>query len=407
MTMMPMRRTARRGDRAARRCWSRAARRRDRRRRAPIRSSRSTARCSRSTSRSTATSSSRSRSAYIDDRAAASIRTRSSQLLQQHRRLLLRRQRRCCRASRTRPGNDLGRVIVNTVFGLGGLIDIASEAGIPRGDEDFGQTFGHWGIPQGPYLFIPLFGPTTVRDGTGLDRALLCSARSRYIQRRAGAQRPVRPRLRRPARAGAATRTTLVDKAALDPLHVHPPRLPAAPRVPGLRWQAAAPEGRRRMKIAAMPLTATRCRRASLLSRCRAARRCAAARAGGARRAGQARVAEDVLQIDQGRSEDPGRRPGAHPRSDRDEAAAELRLHAHDRARDGPQLAAGDARAAEAAHRRVPHAARAHVLERADAVPRRDDRRQAAARRRQRHRRRPCAPRSSARAGRRCRSTTA
>ncbi len=64
-------------------------------------------------------------------------------------------------------GNDLGRVITNTGFGLLGLIDIASDAGIPKGNEDFGQTFGFWGIPQGPYLFIPIFGPTTVRDGTG------------------------------------------------------------------------------------------------------------------------------------------------------------------------------------------------------------------------------------------------
>jgi len=64
-------------------------------------------------------------------------------------------------------GNDLGRVITNTGFGLLGLIDIASEAGIPKGNEDFGQTFGYWGIPQGPYLFIPVFGPTTVRDGSG------------------------------------------------------------------------------------------------------------------------------------------------------------------------------------------------------------------------------------------------
>jgi phospholipid-binding lipoprotein MlaA len=64
-------------------------------------------------------------------------------------------------------GNDLGRVITNTGFGLLGLIDIASEAGIPKGNEDFGQTFGYWGIPQGPYLFIPVLGPTTVRDGTG------------------------------------------------------------------------------------------------------------------------------------------------------------------------------------------------------------------------------------------------
>jgi phospholipid-binding lipoprotein MlaA len=64
-------------------------------------------------------------------------------------------------------GNDLGRVMVNSTFGLGGLIDIASDAGIERGNEDFGQTFGYWGLGQGPYLFIPFFGPTTVRDGTG------------------------------------------------------------------------------------------------------------------------------------------------------------------------------------------------------------------------------------------------
>jgi phospholipid-binding lipoprotein MlaA len=64
-------------------------------------------------------------------------------------------------------GNDMGRVITNTGFGLLGLIDIASDAGIEKGNEDFGQTFGYWGIPQGPYLFIPVFGPTTVRDGSG------------------------------------------------------------------------------------------------------------------------------------------------------------------------------------------------------------------------------------------------
>jgi len=64
-------------------------------------------------------------------------------------------------------GNDLGRVITNTGFGVLGLIDIAGSGNIPKGDEDFGQTFGFWGIPQGPYLFIPVFGPTTVRDGCG------------------------------------------------------------------------------------------------------------------------------------------------------------------------------------------------------------------------------------------------
>ena len=65
-------------------------------------------------------------------------------------------------------GNDMGRVMVNTMFGLGGILDIASDIGIERGNEDFGQTFGVWGAPQGPYLFIPFLGPTTVRDGTGV-----------------------------------------------------------------------------------------------------------------------------------------------------------------------------------------------------------------------------------------------
>jgi phospholipid-binding lipoprotein MlaA len=64
-------------------------------------------------------------------------------------------------------GDDLGRVLLNTAFGLGGIFDLASMVGIERGNEDFGQTFGVWGFPQGPYLFVPFFGPTTVRDGTG------------------------------------------------------------------------------------------------------------------------------------------------------------------------------------------------------------------------------------------------
>jgi phospholipid-binding lipoprotein MlaA len=64
-------------------------------------------------------------------------------------------------------GNDFGRVMLNT-FVMGGIFDLASDIGIERGGEDFGQTFGVWGFPQGPYLFVPVFGPTTVRDGTGV-----------------------------------------------------------------------------------------------------------------------------------------------------------------------------------------------------------------------------------------------
>jgi phospholipid-binding lipoprotein MlaA len=65
-------------------------------------------------------------------------------------------------------GDDLGRVLLNTGFGLGGIFDLASMIGIERGNEDFGQTFGVWGFPQGPYLFVPFLGPTTVRDGAGV-----------------------------------------------------------------------------------------------------------------------------------------------------------------------------------------------------------------------------------------------
>jgi phospholipid-binding lipoprotein MlaA len=64
-------------------------------------------------------------------------------------------------------GNDFGRVMLNT-FVMGGIFDLASDMGIERGGEDFGQTFGFWGFPQGPYLFVPVFGPTTVRDGAGV-----------------------------------------------------------------------------------------------------------------------------------------------------------------------------------------------------------------------------------------------
>ena len=60
--------------------------------------------------------------------------------------------------------DNLLRFSVNTVLGLGGLLDIASEAGIPRTRIDFGQTLGRWGVPSGAYLVLPFMGPSTVRD---------------------------------------------------------------------------------------------------------------------------------------------------------------------------------------------------------------------------------------------------
>lgn len=64
--------------------------------------------------------------------------------------------------------DSLVRFNVNTVFGLGGVLDIASEMGIPRRKTDFGLTLGRWGVPTGPYLVLPLLGPSTVRDTVAL-----------------------------------------------------------------------------------------------------------------------------------------------------------------------------------------------------------------------------------------------
>jgi phospholipid-binding lipoprotein MlaA len=63
---------------------------------------------------------------------------------------------------------SLGRVFVNTTLGLGGLFDVASTQGIPKRNEDFGQTLGHYGVPAGPYLVLPVLGPSNVRDALGL-----------------------------------------------------------------------------------------------------------------------------------------------------------------------------------------------------------------------------------------------
>ena len=62
----------------------------------------------------------------------------------------------------------LGRILVNSTIGLGGLFDVASDMGLTTDDEDFGQTMGVWGVEEGPYVVLPLLGPSTVRDSAGL-----------------------------------------------------------------------------------------------------------------------------------------------------------------------------------------------------------------------------------------------
>ena len=63
--------------------------------------------------------------------------------------------------------HDTGRLLLNTTVGIGGLLDPATAAGLDKNDEDFGQTFGKWGVGAGPYIMLPFLGPTTLRDGVG------------------------------------------------------------------------------------------------------------------------------------------------------------------------------------------------------------------------------------------------
>lgn len=64
--------------------------------------------------------------------------------------------------------NDVTRVLVNSTVGLLGVIDVGSKTGLTKHNEDFGQTLGYWGMPAGPYVMLPLFGPSTLRDTAGL-----------------------------------------------------------------------------------------------------------------------------------------------------------------------------------------------------------------------------------------------
>ena len=72
-------------------------------------------------------------------------------------------------------GNTALRLIINTTLGVGGLDDRASDFGYPERDNDFGLTLGMWGVPDGPYLVLPGFGPSSPRDATGIavDSAVL------------------------------------------------------------------------------------------------------------------------------------------------------------------------------------------------------------------------------------------
>jgi phospholipid-binding lipoprotein MlaA len=112
-------------------------------------------------------------------------------------------------------GSDICRIGVNTTVGVLGCFDVASKWGFEKHNEDFGQTLGRWGIPSGPYLVLPLFGPSTVRDGT----ALIVDSYTdpmRYINAIPVRNSTYGVRLV-DKRAQALDTTNFIDNAALDP----------------------------------------------------------------------------------------------------------------------------------------------------------------------------------------------
>lgn len=114
----------------------------------------------------------------------------------------------------TAAAEDLMRIAINTTFGVGGLFDVATEARLPRHHQDFGLTMGRWGVPPGPYLVLPLFGPSSLRDAIG-----------RGVDVKFNVLGSVTPAIRNPlygvqfvsTRSDMLGATDLLSQAALDP----------------------------------------------------------------------------------------------------------------------------------------------------------------------------------------------
>jgi phospholipid-binding lipoprotein MlaA len=106
------------------------------------------------------------------------------------------------------------RVATNTLFGIGGLFDVASDLGMERQSEDFGQTLGWWGMPAGPYVVWPLFGPSTVRDSLGRPLDMAWSPSAAVNDSTAGVSLSVLSLV--DTRANLLSATRVLDDIALD-----------------------------------------------------------------------------------------------------------------------------------------------------------------------------------------------
>lgn len=111
--------------------------------------------------------------------------------------------------------NDSLRFVFNSTLGIGGLFDVAGEdMGLPRNNEDFGQTLAVWGVDKGSYLYIPLFGPNTVRDSTDFVPSTLLNP---FFYVTSAALFPVSAINAINTRANLLEASNIRDEAAIDP----------------------------------------------------------------------------------------------------------------------------------------------------------------------------------------------
>jgi phospholipid-binding lipoprotein MlaA len=111
--------------------------------------------------------------------------------------------------------SDVARVVLNSTFGIVGLIDVATPAGLVKHGEDFGQTLGVWGVKSGPFLVLPILGASTVRDGLARPVDLYLDPINQIdavrVRNSARALRLVDDR------AALLDSTRMMEEAALDP----------------------------------------------------------------------------------------------------------------------------------------------------------------------------------------------
>lgn len=115
--------------------------------------------------------------------------------------------------------SDAGRFVINTTFGVAGLIDVAGMDNIPKHQEDFGQTLGYWGMGSGAYLVLPILGPSTVRDASGLVIDTVTSDPIQYLHNigQIRTYNQVRAVQLLDKRTQLLDATDLVDNASIDP----------------------------------------------------------------------------------------------------------------------------------------------------------------------------------------------